>query len=182
MGQVRSMLRQAGWEHAGRGPARVLTALEQACAGLGLPAVATAVLAHLHPVPEGGGRWAMTWTNAGHPPPVVLRPDGTTLLLEPHDALLGFPALLPRPRRDHEVLLEPGSSVVLYSDGLVEHRHHGIDHGIAALRRLLVELADRPAQVTVDALVSDLEGAEGRDDTVALLVRVPPVRVGPSPR
>src|SRR5690242_8723871 len=135
MGQVRPMLRQAAWDHPGEPPSHALTALELATAGLGLQATGTAVLAHLRTLE--GGRRALTWSNAGHPPPVLLEPRGRTTVLDGHDILFGYPTLRPGPRGDHHRLLEPGSMLFLYTDGLVERRDADIDEGIERLCRLL---------------------------------------------
>jgi GAF domain-containing protein len=169
MGQVRSMLRQAAWDHPGEPPSHALTALEVATAGLGLQAAGTAVLAHLRRV-DGGGR-AMTWSNAGHPPPVLLRPDGSTVLLDGHDILFGYPDLRPGPRRDHRRVLEPGSMLFLYTDGLVERRDSDIDEGIARLCLLLREHRDRPALEIVDTAVEVL-ARDSPDDVVAFAIRL----------
>ena len=172
MGQVRSMLRQAAWEHPGGPPSRVLSSLENACEGLGVDAAGTAVLAQLHPTRDGTGRWSMDWTNAGHPPPIVLLPDATTVVLDDHDMLFGYPRLLPRRRRDHHVLLEPGAVLLLYTDGLVERRDSDIDEGIAALRALLAGLRDRSVKEIVDTAVATLGGDVPDDDVVAMAVRI----------
>ena len=63
----------------------------------------------------------LRWSNAGHPPPLLLEPDGTASLLErPANLLLGVAP--DTPRRHHAVPLTPGATVVLYTDGLVERR------------------------------------------------------------
>lgn len=170
MGQVRAMLRQAAWDHPGEPPSHALTALELATAGLGLPAAGTAVLAHLRRTETG--RWSMTWSNAGHPPPVLLRPDGGTLLLEGHDILFGHPRLRPGPRCDHHQLLDAGSTLFLYTDGLVERRGHDVDEGIDRLRRLLSDLHGRPPAEMVDTAVEVL-GVDARDDVVAFAIHLP---------
>jgi hypothetical protein len=169
MGQVRSMLRQAAWDHPGEPPSHALTALELATTGLGLRATGTAVLVHLRRL-DGGGR-AMTWSNAGHPPPILLRPDGSTELLEGHDILFGYPSLRPGPRCDHHRVLEPGSTLFLYTDGLVERRDADIDEGIARLCRLLREHRDRPPAEIVDIAVEVL-ARDSPDDVVAFAIRL----------
>jgi len=169
MGQVRSMLRQAAWDHPGEPPSHALTALELATEGLGLHATGTAVLAHLRR--DAGRRWSMTWSNAGHPPPILVEPDGTTVLLEGHDILFGYPALRPGPRGDHHRDLVPGATLFLYTDGLVERRDSEIDAGIDRLRRLLAQHRDRrPAQI-VDVAV-DVLAPDAPDDVVAFAIRL----------
>ena len=102
-------------------------ALVVAATGLvvGLGAAGTAVVAHMHRPP--GAPWVVRWTNAGHPAPLLLRPDGRTELLADHDALFGFAITDGLTRTDHELVVEPGSTLFLYSDGLVERPGSDID-------------------------------------------------------
>jgi serine phosphatase RsbU (regulator of sigma subunit) len=76
------------------------------------------------------------WSNAGHPPPVLLDRNGRTRLLGPStgkaDLLLGVDAS--RRRRTEQTTLPAGSTLLLYTDGLVERRGETLDDG---LRRLL---------------------------------------------
>lgn len=171
MGQVRPMLRQECWSSACESPAAAVTALEDACTGVGLRAAGTAMLARLEPADDASGRWLMTWTNAGQCPPLVLQPDGRTLLLPEHDIMLGYRHLTGRPRRDHLAMLVPGSTLLLYSDGLVERFERSIDIGVAELRELLSTLRGREPQEIVDTVIKTLV-TEAHDDTVALAVRI----------
>jgi serine phosphatase RsbU (regulator of sigma subunit) len=159
MAQIRSLLRGAAWAEAGA-PARSLEALDQAMRGLEVGEFATAVLAEL----DGH---TLRWCNAGHPPPAVLGPDGKARLLwtDPPEPLLGLGA---GPRREQTVELEPGSVVVLYTDGLVEHRDVPIDRGLAWLTGALESGRELGAEALCDHLLAQL-GASGEDD-VALLV------------
>lgn len=169
MGQARSMLRQAAWDHPGGPPTTVLRAFETANLGLDLGAAGTAVIVHLHE--HAAGTWSMTWTNAGHPPPILLTPDGTTELLDQHGPLFGFPAVSAFPRHDQTRDLPPGATLFLYTDGLIEHRDdHDIDAGIEALRHLLRRVRDRPVQDIVDAAVDTL-APDAPDDVVAFAIR-----------
>ena len=54
----------------------------------------------------------LRWSNSGHPPPLLIRPDGEVVLLdEPTDLMLGVsPDAV---RHNHTVMLEPGSTVLL---------------------------------------------------------------------
>ncbi|QJY45311.1 GAF domain-containing SpoIIE family protein phosphatase [Pseudonocardia broussonetiae] len=170
MGQLRPMLRQACWDHAGSPPSHALAALESATAGLGLGAMGTAVLAHLRAEPTGA--WTVSWTNAGHPPPVVLAPGEPPRLLEEHDHLFGVAALASSARHDHEVRLVPGSLLFLYSDGLVEQRGRDIDEGLDRLTTLLDRHRDVSCQRLVDVVVERL-AADAADDVVVLALRIP---------
>jgi serine phosphatase RsbU (regulator of sigma subunit) len=103
--------------------------------------------------------------NAGHVPPVLVRPDGTADLIE---LGAGVPlGVLPRLHRQTEtVTLEPGSVVVLVTDGVVESRDHDVDEGIERLRALVAGLADRPLEELVAAAASLADGRLADDVTV----------------
>jgi GAF domain-containing protein len=169
MGQVRSMLRQAGWDHPGEPPSRTLEAFERAAVGVGLHATGTALLAHLQRC--AGGQWRMTWTNAGHPPPILLVPGDAATLLDGHDILFGFPTVATGPRHDEHCDLVPGTTLFLYTDGLVERRGSDIDAGTDRLRQLLDDNRDRAPKELVDLAVDSL-AHESPDDVVAFAVHV----------
>mgnify|MGYP001122411656 CR=1 FL=1 len=76
------------------------------------------------------------------------------------------------PRHDHTADLPPGSTLVLYTDGLVERRDRPAAEGIARLVAEAATLAAEPVEAMCDALVARL--AQHAEDDVALLaVRVP---------
>ncbi|MGW6615627.1 SpoIIE family protein phosphatase [Streptomyces erythrochromogenes] len=170
MGQVRSMLRQADHDHAGEGPEQALCALERACRRLNLPASGTAVHAHLTPADDG--HWRLTWSNAGHPAPLVVTADGAVETLVRHDVLLHH-ALTPGPRTCDSRSLPPGSTLLLYTDGLVEERGGDIEDNVD---RLSHRLAAAPPGVPLDALLRSLLDSVGPrdalDDAVLFAVRV----------
>lgn len=168
MGQARSMLRQATWDHAGAPPSRVVAAFEDADDIVGPRARGTLVLAHLHE--DRDGTWAMTWSNAGHPPPVLLAPGQPPQLLDGVDPMFGFPHLLPRPRTDARVAVPAGSLLFLHTDGLVERRGEDLDVGTARLVERLDQLRDEDATTLPERVVAEL--SPGEDDVVALAVRV----------
>lgn len=171
MGQARAMLRQAAWDHAGQPPSRVLRAFERADHGLGLGIGGTAVIAHLRSRPDG--RMLLRWTNAGHPPPVLLHPDGHTELLTEHDTLFGFAFALDLPRTDHERVITPGSTLVVYTDGLVERPGTDLDTGTATLLSTLDTTRHGTPDEIVDELMATLPD-DAHDDAVALAVRFRP--------
>jgi hypothetical protein len=111
---------------------------------------------------------SLTWLSAGHVPAILKQPDGTTLLLEggPSDALIGFDGGLPRTATDTPVA--PGSTLIIYTDGLVEAP--GVDLAESIARLAEVEPPD-PGLADGDRLV-DVLAARRRDlrDDVAILV------------
>ncbi len=134
MGQLRSMLRMSAVE-SGAPPSRVLGQLDRAIEHLDVVDMATAVYARIERLPDG---WRLSWCNAGHPAPLLVRPDGgVELLEEPSGLVLGLADL---DRVDGCRRLEPGTTVLLYTDGLVEVPGRDIDVG---LDRLL-GAAERP--------------------------------------
>ncbi|WP_157879635.1 SpoIIE family protein phosphatase [Streptomyces yangpuensis] len=170
MGQVRSMLRQADQDHLGEGPERALGALERACRRLDLPASGTAVHAHL--TPEADGHWHLRWTNAGHPAPLLVTADGTVESLDRHDVLLHH-SLPPGPRTTDSRFLPPGSTLLLYTDGLVEERGEDIEDNVDRLaRRLAAAPPDAPLDVLLRALLDAVGPQDAQDDAVLFAVRV----------
>ncbi|MFI1769943.1 PP2C family protein-serine/threonine phosphatase [Streptomyces sp. NPDC020800] len=117
MGRVRSMLRPATLDHPPYSPARAVAALEVACSIRPIKA-GTLVHARLAPVRDGPG-WYLTWCNAGHPPLLLRTPDAHVALLTEHDILL-HQSLGGFHRTDHRRTLSPGSTLLLYTDGLIE--------------------------------------------------------------
>jgi serine phosphatase RsbU (regulator of sigma subunit) len=167
MSQLRTLLRGYAVDREER-PSSTMRRLDRAMSRLGMQTIASVVLAIVETDAQGPGRHRMRWSNAGHPPPVLLHPDGRAELLEtPADLVVGVdPA---RPRSDHAVLLEPGSTVLLYTDGLIEQRstRRSIDEGIDRLLGDLRRLGPLPLEQLLDRLV----GADrtSRDDDIAVL-------------
>jgi serine phosphatase RsbU (regulator of sigma subunit) len=170
MGQLRGLVR--GIAHSSRGgPADVLRGLDEAMATMHAGTLATAAVARL----EAGGT-RLRWANAGHPPPVLLRPDGGVEVLahEEADLLLGVdPAA---ERREAVVPLAPGTTVLLHTDGLVERRGSTLDEGSDRLHAALADLAGRPLPELCDELLARLLEGTPQDDVavVALTVSPPP--------
>ncbi|MGY1608871.1 MULTISPECIES: SpoIIE family protein phosphatase [unclassified Geodermatophilus] len=175
MGQLRSLLRGIAIG-TGAGPADVLCGLDRSMALLRLPTLATAAVARLEQTPEevGDGTTRLRWSNAGHPPPVVLGPDGAVTVLagDRADMLLGVdPA---RGRRESVVRLDRGATVLLYTDGLVERRDEDLDAGQARLVETLAGLSDRPLPELCDLLVERMVDGRPDDDVALVAVRLHP--------
>ena len=172
MGQVRSMLRQADLDHLDRGPAAAVTAVENACTALGLDATGTLVHAHLSSADDGA--WHLSWANAGHPPPLLLeRPGGQPERLAAHDRLL-WPGLAGGPRTSHQRLLPAGTTLLLYTDGLVERRDGDIDDAIdRTAAALSAAPASHPLSALLEQLAAEIADPGAADDMVLLAVRIP---------
>ncbi|MCX4448159.1 GAF domain-containing SpoIIE family protein phosphatase [Streptomyces sp. NBC_01789] len=168
MGQIRSMLRQASLDDPAHSPATALDAIDRAIDTLPLGLGATSVHARLD---LDDGRWQLTWSNAGHPPPLLHTPDGGVSILDDHDLILLGTSDNP-PRHDHTRDLPPGSVLLLYTDGLVERRDEDIDAGAAHTAAVLARHADKPLPLLLEALSTGLSEIPQRDDVAVLVVRV----------
>lgn len=171
MGQVRSMLRQARADAPGAGPARAVLAVENAARMLGLDAHGTVVHGELVPVADG---WELTWTNAGHPPPLVLAPDGSACVLLEGDPFM-YPALEVEERHDHRVHLAPGSVLLVHTDGLLDDRRAdlaGMVDEVRAVAARLVHDEGHPLPEAVRLLADEVLGGRAEDDVAILAVRV----------
>ncbi|MCI2236944.1 SpoIIE family protein phosphatase [Paenibacillus sp. TRM 82003] len=174
MGQVRGLLRAFAWDRP-EPPTDVVGRLDRALLGLGVDALATLVLARVEQDAAGAARGArrLRWTNAGHPPPVLLRPDGSTELLRtPPNLLVGL--LDDAERHDHDVDVPDGSVLLLYTDGLIEQRGRSLAGGLERVRATLTRLHRLPLEDLLDALLAELVGTRGEDDCALLAVAFDP--------
>jgi serine phosphatase RsbU (regulator of sigma subunit) len=168
MAQVRNVLRGVAHSQP-ESPARVLAALDRAMGDFAVDTLATAVLARVERCPFDGdsrGKLLLRWSNAGHPAPLLIESDGTVTLLERSpNRLLGVgPESL---RVEHAWPLPPDSTLLLYTDGLMERRGASLDDGTAWLREEVAALHHLPLEELCDRLLGVLP--EALDDDVALL-------------
>jgi serine phosphatase RsbU (regulator of sigma subunit) len=175
MGQLRGMLRGIAYRD-GIGPAAVLADLDAAIEGLGMGTMATAAIARVEQTPEerAQGLTRLRWSNAGHPPPLVLHADGRIeeLTTERAELMLGVD---PTARRTESVIsVRKGTTILLYTDGLVEGRDLPLDDGIARLREALAELADRPLSELCDEVIERLRPEGLQDDVALVAIRLHP--------
>jgi PAS domain S-box-containing protein len=173
MGQLRALLRGIA-HYSGAGPAEVLRGLDEAIADMHTDTLATAAVARLERSCHGNGASRLRWANAGHPPPIVVAPDGrTTVLGGPvGDLMLGVDCTADRPESVHDVA--PGSTVLLYTDGLIERRGSTLDEGIARLVDQLGALAGEPLDELCDALLDGMLQGTPQDDVAIVAVRLAP--------
>ena len=167
MGQLRSILRTCAW--GGAEPAAVLTQLDDLVQSFELAQLATCFYAKLEwaGAEPGGNRPArLSWSIAGHLPPIVLDPEGRARLLDMGtDVPIGVP--FAGAREQHDTVLAAGSTLLLYTDGLVETRAGDI---YGDVDRLLRKVGGQPAADCPKSLVDHLlAGLPALSDDVALL-------------
>ncbi|HEY6745164.1 MAG TPA: SpoIIE family protein phosphatase, partial [Mycobacteriales bacterium] len=168
MGQLRSAL--SALALSAESPARVLDGLERFARQVEGARLATVVYAVLDPV---GG--TLRYACAGHPPPLVLRPDGTTEFLEDGRSplLCALPPGTTEPRPEGSTVLVPGSRLLLYSDGLVERRRESLNVGLRRLGEHAAEVEQGPSWS--DELVRRMLVGSGDDDVALLATTYEPV-------
>ena len=165
MGQLRTALRAYAIEETS--PAQILTRLHRMLCHQQPNLYATAMIARFRP-----DDLQVTWAAAGHPPAVLRAPGGAVRVLDDRPGvMLGVP--IPFEYMDHTTEIEPGSTLVLYTDGLIERRTQGIDAGIELLSETLAALHE-PDLDDLDAcsesLLKPLVHESERDDDVCLLL------------
>jgi PAS domain S-box-containing protein len=112
----------------------------------------------------------VTYSCAGHPPPILVTAAGQHDLLDQAQSLpLG---MLPAggQRGQAGAALPPGATLVLYTDGLVERRGQSLEEGIGAAAALVAGRAHDPPDLVADHVMSAMAPEAGYDDDVALLV------------
>jgi anti-anti-sigma factor len=130
--------------------------------------MATVVYAVLDP--ETGH---LRFASAGHPPPLLAAPGGTATYLEGERCPpVGVASVAPP---ETVVALEPGATVILYTDGLVEKRGASIDEGMEALRHAVAGHSGGLDSLCDDRILQGLRSEDPADDIAVLAVRLLPV-------
>jgi stage II sporulation SpoE-like protein/GAF domain-containing protein/PAS domain-containing protein len=163
MGQLRSMVQALACQ-PGTEPGTVLTALNDLSIHLGIGHYATVVHGRLTRAADGA---TLTWANAGHPPPVLVTPDGSASALEhARSPMLGL-ATGTYPQTS--IHLDPGTVLLLYTDGLIENPAKPSPDPIADLAATVASHAGLDLGDLCDLL---LNGAPIVDDIALLAVRI----------
>ena len=162
MGQLRSALRAYALD--GASPASALERLNRFLLSLAWESMATALVLVLEPATG-----TVTYANAGHPPPLVLGADGEPRSLK-ESLSVPLGALDVPGYTEATAQLEPGASLVLYTDGLVEQRDQLIDAGIERLERALVASGGSGPEASCEGIIRDTIGEGGSADDVTLVV------------
>ncbi len=166
MGQLRATLRGLAVDRSG-GPAAALDRLVTINERLAITEFATLILGHLTRDRE---QWILRWACAGHPPPLLVAPDGGTQLLDQAAGLALIPGVT-RPRTEAVIRLPAGSTLLLYTDGLVERRRTDLADNIAALRARAAAAVALPVAEMCDEILCD---APTDDDLALLVIRLDP--------
>lgn len=172
MSQLRSMLRVIAYDQSRpHNPAESLAQLDRVADGLDIAPLVTAV--HVSLVPREGGRWHAAWSNAGHPPPLLLPAEGDPRFLEGAGPDLPLCVAPDVPRATRHFDLGAGDTLLLYTDGLIEvpgtDLAEGMTHLADAAGRMKddMSLAELCAQLLADV-------GNRRDDAAVIGFR--PVR------
>ena len=162
MGQLRSSARALLIN--GAAPARLLEQLDSAASLIPNAYCTTVFLAILDT--ETG---LLQYSNAGHMPAVLAGPEqGTSLLTDAASVPLAVRRDGPRPQAS--TVLPTGSTLMLFTDGLVERKHESIDDGIARAADVLAGTTKLPLNDVADALLGELAPPAGYDDDVAMVI------------
>ncbi|MDT0445589.1 SpoIIE family protein phosphatase [Streptomyces johnsoniae] len=169
MAQVCNMLRAYAWDRQ-EPPSAIVNRLDEAVARVIGTSLATVIFARVERT--AGPGWRLRWSNAGHPPPLLIEHDGRARFLEDRQGML-LGTGLALDRTDAVTELPPGATLVLYTDGLIESRGHSLDEGMDLLRRHAGSLARRPLAGLCDELLSRVRPADNDDDVAMLGLRLP---------
>jgi serine phosphatase RsbU (regulator of sigma subunit) len=161
-GQLRSACRALLLEN--NSPARVLAALDWFTELIPGGMCSTAFCAVLDPATGH-----LTYSSAGHPPPILAPARGAARLLEDGRSL---PLAVDSgaPRSDAAAVLPAGSTLLLYTDGLIEHRRRPLDDGIAQAAAVLEAGPADGVEELASRLLASLTPAAGYEDDVALVL------------
>jgi len=168
MGRLRSAF--AAYASDLPSPGELLERLDRFAAGPSGVDFATACFAVLDP-----STGELRYASAGHPPMLLVSPKGETTWLEGGRSQPLYGAVeLERP--EASVVLEPGSLLLLYSDGLIERRGERLSDGLARLERLAGALRDQPVDEICERVLDELrDGSDQSDDVVLVGLRTLPL-------
>ncbi|EGX58151.1 PAS/PAC sensor protein [Streptomyces zinciresistens K42] len=174
MAQLRNMLRAFTWSRD-QPTHRIVQHLNEAMTQITDVRMATMILARLSV--DAAGAWHLRWSSAGHPPPLLVTRDGLTrYLTDANGLLLGLAG--DRPRTEAAVVLPAGSTLVFYTDGLIESRRQPLDAGMENLRRHAASLVHRDLDAFADELLRRARPHDNDDDVALLVLRLPLAAAG----
>jgi serine phosphatase RsbU (regulator of sigma subunit) len=170
MGHLRGLLRACAWESPDDDPGTVLGRVDRLVQGLHVAPMATMIYGRIELPTDAGGSRRLWLANAGHPPLLLRSPDGAVELLDGVTGLLiGVDGAHRRDTRSFD--LPAGSTLVAYTDGLIEAPGEDLDDGIAAL---VARVAGAPVDATAAELCQHAVGPhpDRRDDIAVLALHL----------
>ena len=169
MGQLRGVLRAVVWEAVDGDPGSVLARVDRLVQGLGVASLATMVYVRAERPVGPGAPWRVHVACAGHPPLLLRAPSGEVRLVDGVGGLLiGVDAATHRDTLSIDV--PSGSTLIGYTDGLIEQPGRDLDAGIAALcDRIGGTSAGAGPRELCDAAVR--VALDHRDDVALIAVR-----------
>jgi PAS domain S-box-containing protein len=170
MGHLRGLIRACMWDAPDPDPGVVLGRVDRLVQGLRVASMATLAYARAVPPAGEGEPWRVHLADAGHPPLLLREPGGSVrVLAEVSGLLVGVDDGARRPTTVLDV--PPGSTLLAYTDGLIERPGVDLDLGID---ELVARIAATPAEATprelCDAAVAGT--LDGRDDVAIIAVRL----------
>ncbi|MGE2817671.1 SpoIIE family protein phosphatase [Mycobacterium heidelbergense] len=163
MGQLRSSARALLIN--GAEPALLLEQLDSAASLIPNAYCTTVFLAILDT--ESG---VLQYSNAGHMPALLAGPAPATTSVLTDASSVPLAVRRDEPRPQTSLVLPPGSTLMLFTDGLVERKHESIDLGIARAADVLTDALQLPLDGVADAVLRELAPASGYDDDVAMVI------------
>ena len=169
MGQLRTALRAYAIETDS--PAAVLARLSRLVAEFEAAQMATLIYAVLDPETR-----TLSFASAGHPPPLLVGPDGlASYLTDGRSPPLGVAKAAPA---EATVTIRPGSTLVLYTDGLIEGRRGSIAESMEALRSAVEGHHGDLDSLCDDRVLQPPRPESSGDDVALLMVRLLPIPMG----
>ena len=167
MGQLRMAVRAYALE--GHRPADIVAHADAVLRIVAPQELATIVYAEVDPA---SGRVGLV--SAGHPPPIVIGADGARYLEPPRQPPIG----VTRTSTYGELVVEldPGTTIVLYTDGLIDRRDIALDEGMEQLLTAAGSDRGRPVEAVCRELIKALVPNEATDDIALLAMERLPVR------
>ncbi|MEM9745717.1 MAG: SpoIIE family protein phosphatase [Actinomycetota bacterium] len=149
------------------GPVEVLQAVARATRGHSIADYVTAVALVVDPE-----RHELSYASAGHPPPIVIRSDGTTEFLAGGSVGPISPSIR-TPTQSEAVPFRPDDVVVAYTDGLIERRHGDLAARFDRLAAAAGDAGDLDVADLARRLIDEMD-ADPNDDTVVAALRFAP--------
>ena len=126
---------------------------------------------HMITAIAGIGNWRsgeMVMANAGHPPPLLVTDGQAEYVSIPAGPPLGIG---PSSYESTTVTMTGGSTLILYTDGLIERRTEDIDTGMRRLADVVLPIASDPVEDLVDQVLTSLRDEDAADDIAVLAIR-----------